>query len=159
MTPAELRALIDGDVEAAQLASAGKDAACAGWLSEIAPRERRPYLITKRTLHRMFGLIRGVQIMGQLRAVAESGDKEQAPIAAEVVDLLQPRGGDGDGLDISHPDAKTFLQQWAAAGLVTADEASQLLALAKVRATITADQVSAAMAADRTTDQHDEGAK
>ncbi|HHQ49205.1 MAG TPA: hypothetical protein ENK19_10040 [Acidobacteria bacterium] len=87
-------------------------------------RLKQPTRITDRTILRLFGLTRGDEILTSFDGVAAGGG-----VAARVLVMLGDRAADGVGIDT--PDGQAFIDQMAAAGVLTTDEATQLKALAK----------------------------
>lgn len=149
---AALRSLIVADPSLKALAEAGRDADIADALNAKTIPVKTETLITKRIVLQKLGILRGTQVMAGLKAASQS-QHELAPVLESILWLLEH-----EGLDIGHPDAETFIPQIVAANLLTQEEAALFLALATTQTSraisqlssrVTADEVSAALAADR----------
>jgi len=89
-------------------------------------------MINKRTIYAALGLDAGVRLLRGMRAVigATVDDLEKEKLT-EAYDMLTDVSA--GGVDISLAEARGMIDQFAASGLLTADEASAIKALAETR--------------------------
>lgn len=146
MTKEELRALIASDTQAAALATAGDDAGCAARCAAIAPKELLPsVLVTELTMFNYFTPQDAEAIIQQMEAVAGSN-----AVVKRVLKWFYPPA---QGINFAHPTVRALLVTPTNQGGLgfTAQQVAPLLAAGEVEPTITADQVSEAMAGERVT--------
>ncbi len=146
MTTEELRALIDSDTQATEMAEAGDDAGCAARCSEIAPKVPGP----ERYIHGM-DLVSafsdpsvGADAWAKLKAAAGA-----SPVVALAVEYMGPSSV--RGLNISDPRSLAMCDSLVESTVWSQEQADGVKGLGMVAQTITADQVSEAMAPDRVT--------
>lgn len=131
----QIRAAVKADNELRQLAFDGNDAELA---RRITVNETSEYRLTSAGILDQFGPMRGGEIMAKLRQFAlERGRLNQA--MAEVVRMM-----DGVGVDLSHRDASTVIDQLAPQ-IVTAEEAAAIKALPVTEVHPTPREVSKAL--------------
>ena len=151
MTKEELRALIDSDTQATEMAQVGNDAGCAARCSEIAPKVPGP----ERYIHGM-DLVSafadpavGADAWAKLKAAAGAN-----PVVALAVEYMGPSSV--RGLNISDERSLAMCDALKQSGVWTQAQADGVKALGMVPQTITADEVSEAMASDRVTFRDEE---
>jgi len=145
MTPQELKALIDSDSQAASFAEVGNDRSCAKRCIEIAPKISTLKTLTERGLYSELGASRAEAILQKMEAFA-AGSQAMSPVVARVLRWLEPKNG---GLDFGDPQTLQLVEALTTEGLFTQEEYNLIAAMSLVQNQITADNVSAAMAASR----------
>jgi len=124
MTDSEVLELIQNDEELAVLAQRGDDSTLARRLAAKLPAVRSGAVLRSADLLRLFGWTRGVEILSQL----------PASFAAVL--------SDGVSVDLSDPSAPPFWEVQEKAGVLTADEKAQLLALGKTSPVLNAEDIA-----------------
>lgn len=142
MTPTELKALIESDELATQLAASGNDAACAARCSVIAPKVYKETILTERGLYVALGAEVAETILQKLAGFA-AANQTQSPIIARVLDWLKPNNG---GVDFGDAQTLGLVGLLTQGGLFTAEEYAALSAIALVPQTITEAQIERARA-------------
>lgn len=84
-------------------------------------------LVTERTLYGRLGPEMGEEILQRLDAAAES-ESPMAPVIARTRGWLRP--GEG-GIDLAHPATRVQVQALGDGGVLTAEQAAALLAMAE----------------------------
>ena len=144
MTTEQLRALIESDPEALELAQVGNDSGCAERLAEIAPKVIGP----DKFIHGM-DLVSafadpavGADAWAKLKAAGPAN-----PVVALAVEYMGPSSV--RGLNIADQRSLAMCDQLRQLGVWNQAQCDGVKALGMVAQTITADQVSEAMAPDR----------
>lgn len=141
MTSAEILAAIAADTQLQALADAGDHAAIAAALSvgltRVASR-----LISERGVMSQYagGPLAADALLGKLEAFAASGLPGAGPVR-RALKLLATEAG----LDIGDATMRAQIEALAAGGVITAEEAQHLLALALVPDPVAAEDVAAAL--------------
>ena len=140
MTPAELRALIESDPQALQLAQAGAADVCAKRCMEIAPKVRVSTMGTERLLYEKLGALVGETILAKLEAFSATQD-QMAPLVKRVLGWLKPSNG---GTDWGSQELITMAGALKLKDVITADELIGIESLSLVTPTITGADVTTA---------------
>lgn len=136
MSPEDLRALIEGDAEAAALFVAANDRACAARCTAIAPKVIVDADVTERDAIRAYANPEdAATVLGKIKAVAEVN-----PFIAVLFAWMKPGA---PGLNFGDPRVRASMTAPTETGGVglTAQEAAPLLALAERSQIITEAEV------------------
>jgi len=145
MTPQELTALIESDVQAVGLAAVGDDRGCAVRCMAVAPNVHASKTLTERGLYVELGAVQAETILQKLEAFALAG-QAMSPVVARVLKWLAPTNG---GLDFGDLQTMQLIGSLTTGGLFTQEEYDAISAMSLVPNQVTADDVSAAMAVSR----------
>lgn len=142
MTPQQLKALIDSDAEATQLANAGNDAACAARLTAIAPKVTVFCQLTDRGLYQRLGPVVAETILQKLEGYA-AAQQQYSLIIKRFLKWLEPAN---EGVDFADPLLLMLCDGLTAGGLLTEAENTAIKSLSLRDQVITPEQVTEAMA-------------
>lgn len=142
MTHDDIRAAIAADPALQALAQAGNTQAIADALSVGRTRVQSPHIVSERGILDRYagGPVAADTVLTKLETFAAS----QHPMAGVVRRALRFLGTEA-GLDIGAATTRMLLDQLAAGGAITADEAGHLKALALVPDPVTHTDVGAAL--------------
>jgi hypothetical protein len=142
MTPEALKALIDSDEHATQLASVGDDANCAVRCMEIADLVNMNIeQLTDRGLYKSLGPLVAETILQKLEGYAVAG-QTHSTIIKRFLKWLEPNNG---GVDFGDPGVLTLIDGLTVGGLFTTEENTALKSLSLRQPIINADDVTQAM--------------
>lgn len=88
---------------------------------------RKEHFVTDRTLAAVLGVVQAVTILEALRQLAANEENPLRLVHAFVLKQLQDTGA--GGIDISTDESRSFVDQFAAAQLLTSEDATALKAL------------------------------
>lgn len=143
MTPTELLQLIQSDPTALALATAGNDEACAARCREIAPLVDQSRRCTELEFMENAALAKVEEAMAKIELAAQTNASVK-----RMLKFMQPGAA---GIDFTLNKFKSLLTDAPPAGCgLTAAQAKNLTDLTKVTQSITAADVGAAMASERT---------
>jgi len=142
MPPEQLKTLIDSDAAATASAAIGADAECAARCSVIAAHVRQP--VTAADVQ-YTASVNGVWATITLARESAATPDQIKGICITFLDWIRS----GRAIDFDMPQVQLMLGGLIQSGLVTQAQADTLNAQGSVARVITADQVSAAMAASR----------
>lgn len=138
MTPAELKTLIEADADALAKYQAGKLQACAHRCSEIAPQLRKPVEAME--------LERYAALSGVLAKIILARESTETPVELRAVCITFLYWMEKDrSINFDLPEIQASLAALVQAGLVTAEQSSELTALGSYPLTFTTDEILAAM--------------
>ena len=141
MTDAELYALIQSDPDAKHRADIGDDSGCAARCSVIAPTVRQPV-----DAGRLMDAFMSLGVWQKLEAAAPPGSVDPPASTART---MMTRLNQSRPVDLDNPAVQSIVADCIAHNLMTQAEAAALSSLADTAQTISADQVSSAMAPHR----------
>lgn len=147
MTPQELKALIDSDTQATNLAAVGNDAACAARCSAIAPKLLQSTRLSELGILGLYANpVDGMTVLGTIEAIAT-----QNALFAKVLSFMQPGVAAECLPDFALPAMRAALTLATNLGGLGLSEqlAAPILRAAEIPETITANEVSTAMAPSR----------
>ena len=130
MTPLDLKSLIDSDPQATAMLLAKDDSACADRCSLLAPHVLRERKVTYLGLTKI-----SFAVAARLSVTMEQMAKT-IPLIGDLIMVLQL----SDGIDVSDPQTRTMLDQFAAASLpggITAADSAFIQGLALVQQVVT----------------------
>ena len=142
MTPEQLKALIESDATATASAAIGADAECAARCSVIAPHVRQPVSAAD---VQYTASVNGVWATITLARESTQTPDQIKGICITFLDWIRS----GRAIDFDMTEVQQMLGGLIQSGLVSQAQADTLNEQGSVPQVITADQVSAAMAASR----------
>jgi hypothetical protein len=134
MTPQQLKALIESDATATQLAAEKNDFACAARCAAIAERVRVPTVLTSRGLYKAIGPTTAETILQKLTAYASAG-QAYSPVIARFINWLEPTN---EGADFGDPDLLGLAAALRDGSVLTQSEYDALSEISLTPPTITA---------------------
>jgi hypothetical protein len=141
MSPEELRALIESDSEALQLASTGAADLCAARCRAIAPKVTQETRLRWNRIFDLYGsnLARAATVQSKIKAAGQKSE-----LVAEIVESL--KASSQDPCNIGSPTVRFLLTASTESGGIglTQEEAHPLLAAAEVEPQISGADVSTA---------------